>query len=189
MMKMMRWRIWITERNWFIRKGNDGNHKYIVKRKIRQLCHSENEDNITNTARRNYKPLRENHFGRVNTALFLFQENQLWCTTMAATEPCTHRGMPMCNRKTNRWAWMIEWMNEWMNECWAWIKEWMILMSMNEWMNERMKLEHALCFCSTFETLQAETWSEGTCLDEMLYGPKMAVRRTAEFMQQTNLTI
>ena len=32
--------------------------------------------------------------------------------------------------------------------------------------------------------LRAETWSEGTCLEEMLYGPEMALRRTAEFVDR-----
>ena len=53
----------------------------------------------------------------------------------------------------------------------------------------KQTVEHVLRFCPTFETLRAETWSEGTCLEEMLYGPEMALRRTAEFVRQTKLTI
>ena len=53
----------------------------------------------------------------------------------------------------------------------------------------KQTVEHVLRFCPNFETFRTETWSEGTSLDEMLYGPEMALRKTAEFVRRTKLTI
>ena len=55
-------------------------------------------------------------------------------------------------------------------------------------------IETKICYivlylCPNFETLWTETWNKGTCLDEMLYGPQMALRKTAEFVRRTKLNV